>query len=104
MREGDRVMGDKTKPIANPLVVLREEFDDWAILFNPDTADAVGINPVGVAVWKLIDGHHNLEEIIAKIKKHFSEVPDSIIEDIKTFVKNLEERGLIGYELKSSDK
>jgi hypothetical protein len=29
------------KPIANPVVVLREKFDDWAILFNPDTAGAV---------------------------------------------------------------
>jgi hypothetical protein len=25
------------KPIANPYVMLREEFDDWAVLFNPDT-------------------------------------------------------------------
>ena len=22
------------KPVANPVVVLREEFDDWAVLFN----------------------------------------------------------------------
>jgi hypothetical protein len=25
------------KPKANPEIVLREEFDDWALLFNPDT-------------------------------------------------------------------
>ena len=24
-------------PLANPLVVLREEFDGWAVLFDPDT-------------------------------------------------------------------
>lgn len=40
------------RPIVNPIVVLREEFDDWAILFNPDTDAAVGINPVGVGAWK----------------------------------------------------
>ncbi len=34
------------KPAANPLVVLREE-----PLFNPDSSDAVGINPIGIAVW-----------------------------------------------------
>ena len=49
-------MNQTDKPIANPIVVLREEFDDWAVLFNPDTADALGINPVGVAVWKRMDG------------------------------------------------
>jgi len=32
-------MNQIDKPIANPIVLLREEFDDWAILFNPDTAD-----------------------------------------------------------------
>ena len=44
------------KPIANPLVVLREEFDDWAILFDPDTGNAFGLNPTGVYLWKLLDG------------------------------------------------
>ena len=38
------------KPIANPIVVLREEFDDWAVLFNPDSAVAVGINTTTVHV------------------------------------------------------
>jgi hypothetical protein len=27
-----------TFPIANPVAVLREEFDDWAVLLNPATA------------------------------------------------------------------
>ncbi|RPJ51839.1 MAG: SynChlorMet cassette protein ScmD, partial [Acidobacteria bacterium] len=49
-------MKQMDRPIANPTVVLREEFDDWAVLFNPDTAAAVGTNPVGVAVWKRMDG------------------------------------------------
>ena len=50
------------KPIANPIIVLREEFDDWAVLFNPETADAVGTNPVGVAVWKQMDGQRSIED------------------------------------------
>jgi hypothetical protein len=59
-KKGKRAQDKKDRPIANPTVVLREEFDDWAILFNPDTAEAVGTNPVGVAVWKLMDGRRNL--------------------------------------------
>ena len=34
--------GEKDKPIANPLIVLREEFDDRAILFDPDTGKRHG--------------------------------------------------------------
>jgi len=50
---------DDDKPIANPVVLLREEFDDWAILFNPDATlgfSGFGLNPTGVYVWKLLDG------------------------------------------------
>ena len=42
---------DARNPVANPLIVLREEFDDWAVLFNPDTGAAAGINSMGVAIW-----------------------------------------------------
>ena len=90
----------KDKPIANPLVVLREEFDDWAILFNPDTAEAVGTNPVGVAVWKLMDGKHGIDEIIAEIEDQFAHVPDAATKDIPAFIKDLTQRGFVGYELK----
>ena len=31
------------KPIANPIIVFREEFDDWALLFNPDTDIVCGV-------------------------------------------------------------
>ena len=98
------VKGKKDRPIANPTVVLREEFDDWAILFNPDTADAVGTNPVGVAVWKLMNGRHSLEEIIAAIKHQFADVPDAATKDVAAFVKDLADRGFVGYELKEKSQ
>ena len=37
---------DKRYPIANSTIVFREEFDDWAILFDPDTNETLGMNPV----------------------------------------------------------
>ena len=88
-----------SKPIINSVVVLREEFDDWAVLFNPDTANAVGINPVGVSVWKLMDGNRTLEELVDEIKDRYSDVPNAAIEDITAFVENLAENGFVGYEL-----
>jgi len=88
-----------SKPISNPVVVLREEFDDWAVLFNPDTANAVGINPVGVALWKLMDGNRTLEDLVDEIKDRYSDVPDAALEDLTHFVENLAENGFVGYEL-----
>lgn len=86
------------RPITNPIVVLREEFDDWAVLFNPGTADAVGINPVGVSIWKSINGKRNLVEIASEVKNSFNDVPPAAPEEITAFVNTLAEQGFVGYE------
>jgi SynChlorMet cassette protein ScmD len=103
-KKGKRAQDKKDRPIANPTVVLREEFDDWAILFNPDTAEAVGTNPVGVAVWKLMDGRRNLEQIVAEIHDQFADVPDAATTDVTAFIKDLAKRGFLGYELKKKNE
>ncbi len=89
-------------PIANPLVVLREEFDDCAILFNPDTADAVGLNPVGVAVWKQLNGKNTLEDILKRIQEEFSDTPETAPQEIKKFIDDLAEHAFVGYEVETA--
>jgi SynChlorMet cassette protein ScmD len=94
------VLPDTNKHIANPLVVLREEFDDWAVLFNPDTSDGFSLNPVGVFIWKLLDNSHTMEDILKKLKEEFKDMPKEGEEDLKDFIKSLVEQGLAGYEIK----
>jgi SynChlorMet cassette protein ScmD len=94
-------MNTTDRPIANPVVVLREEFDDWAVLFNPDTADAVGINPVGAAVWKRMDGKKTLEGIVSEIQNGFEGVPGAALDEIAAFIDKLSDDGFVGYELKN---
>ena len=94
-------MNQTDKPIANPVVVLREEFDDWAVLFNPDTADAVGTNPVGVAVWKRMDGKRSLADIVSEIRGTFEATPDAVFSEISAFVNKLAENGFVGLELET---
>lgn len=92
-------MNQTDRPIANPLVVLREEFDDWAVLFNPDTADAMGTNPVGVAVWKRMDGRRSLDDIVSEITTSFDDTPETAFKEIAAFVNTLAENGFVGQEL-----
>jgi SynChlorMet cassette protein ScmD len=84
------------KPVAHPHAVLREEFDDWAVLFNLDTADAVGTNPVGVAVWQRLDGRRTLAEIVAEIGDEFADPPASLADEIAAFVDQLAAGGFVG--------
>ncbi len=92
-------MSTDRKPVPNPIVVLREEFDDWAVLFNPDAGNAVGVNPTGVAAWKLLDGEHTLDQIAADVEQQFDNAPDSVGEDVRAFLEQLEEQGFVGYEV-----
>ena len=92
-------MNPTDRPIANPIVVLREEFDDWAVLFNPDTTDAVGTNPVGVAVWKRMDGKRSIEDIVSEIRNSFTDTPEAVFKEIVTFINTLEEKGFAGLEV-----
>jgi SynChlorMet cassette protein ScmD len=93
----------KTKPVANYNLVLREEFDDWAVLFDPDSGVACGLNPVGVFVWKRLDGSHTELDILRELKEDCENVPDDAAEHITEFVRDLVLRGFAGYELGELD-
>ena len=86
-------------PVANPLVVLREEFDDWAILFDPDTGNAFGLNPTSVFIWKLLDGRHKVGDIIEELHENAEGVPEEAEEHLKEFIGDLIKKGLAGYEI-----
>jgi len=95
-------MSTKDRPIANPAVVLREEFDNWGILFNPDTGNAIGINSLGAYIWKKLDGR-KVDDVIKSINKEFSEVPEDVDNEVTLFIDGLVKFGLAGYELESKE-
>ncbi len=87
------------KLVANPQVVLREEFDDWAVLFDPDTAQGFALNPVGVLIWKMLDGTHDIPEIVRNIRENCEDVPDDAEAHCREFLDSLVKQGLAGYEI-----
>ncbi|MCA1959898.1 MAG: SynChlorMet cassette protein ScmD [Desulfomonile sp.] len=92
-------MSHRGKPIVNPQVILREEFDDWAILFDPVSCMGYGLNPVGVFIWKRLDGRHSEEEILLDLKSHCENVPGDAGIHLVEFIDDLVRRGLAGYEV-----
>lgn len=92
-------MSTNTRPIANHDLVLREEFDDWAILFDPDSGDGFGLNPVGVFIWKRLDGEHTEKAIFLEIMEHFDNVSEDAETHLRDFVEDLVRRGFAGYEI-----
>ena len=91
-------MKSNDKPIADPMLVLREEFDDWAILFDPDTGDSFGVNPVSVFIFKHLDGKNTLQDIMQKLRVECDDAPDDAEQYVKEFIDSLVQKGFAGYE------
>lgn len=84
---GDKVLMKKDQ------VVIREEFDDWALLFDPDTGVICGVNPVGVQVWKMIDGKRTVQDISRMVRDSFPDAPDTVEDDVTAFMKEITIKG-----------
>ncbi len=91
------------KPLANPLIVLRKDFedDDWAILFDPDKGDAYGLNPVSVFIWQRLDGKHSVADILEELRTQYDEVPEEAEAHVREFIDQLMNKGLAGYQFQA---
>ncbi len=88
-------MSSDTKPVFNKTIVFREEFDDWAVLFNPDTNDVFALNPVSIFVWRRLDGKHTIDDIYNEMLSEFNNIPEEAMDQIKSFISDLSKQGLI---------
>jgi SynChlorMet cassette protein ScmD len=93
-------MTDDGKALANPLLVLREEFDDWAVLFDPDTGHSFGLNPVSVFIFKRLDGKHALRDIMKELRAECKNAPEDAEKYVKAFIDDLRKRGMAGYDFR----
>lgn len=93
----DTSMERTTTPLPNPAVVARELDGGEAVLVNLDTAASLALNPTGLLVWTLTDGQRTAAEIIAAVRNHFRNVPDSVDDDILTLLEILADGGFVGF-------
>ena len=83
--------------IRNPDVVLRDEDQDGALLFNPDTNLVKVINATALFIWQQCDGKADLTTIVAAMKDAFDEVPDEqVIPQVQAFIDEMSAGGFIG--------
>ena len=86
-------------PIPNPAAVQELGSDGWTLLVNTDTAGAMALNQTGALIWQLVDGRRTTTEIIAAVRGHFPDAPDTLAEDVRGLLTKLAEEGYIGEEI-----
>jgi len=94
--EGGGVMDEK-KYIQNPDVNIREEDDEGALLFNPDTDRVQLVNRTGLEIWMFLSESRSVKEIVTRLSETFSEVSESEVTDhVEGFLKQMIDSGFIG--------
>ncbi len=85
-------MSGQTKYRANPVVSFKDEGDEGAVLYNPDTDKSIVLNAVGSIIWRFIEEARTSDEIISLLTENFSGVDtEQAREDLKEFINNFEE-------------
>ena len=82
----------------SPNIVLREEADDWGILFDPDTGNSVVLNPVAISMFKAMRKTQDAAKVAAMIREEYDDVPETLESDFSELVENLARHGFIGFE------
>lgn len=76
-------------------IVFREELDNWGLLFEPDTAACLVLNPVGVLIWKNLNGQNKVADLETLIRQECEDVPENIKNDIVDFLETLLKAGFV---------
>ena len=80
----------------NPSAVYREEFDNSAILFNPDNGDIFSLNSTGKVIWKaLVEGCDETAALKKLAEACDAPLPESAEADVKEFIAALKAKGFV---------
>jgi len=96
------LLANNSMPVANPLVKLREVFDYGAILFDPDSRDGFVLQPVGVFIWKCLNGRNTVEDILTELRGSCDNVPEGAELPVRNFIQDLVENGLVGSQFREA--
>jgi hypothetical protein len=85
-----------------PGLVFREESDDCAILFDPDSGSVRILNETAAAVWKKLDGKIPLSEAFADLRQEFEEFGPEAEAQIRDLILELVRLGSASLETRNA--
>lgn len=75
--------------------IYRDEKEIGAILFNAETGESYGLNPVAKAIWEGASAGVGREGIFEMLRQRFAGVPESARNDIDELINMLLNKGLL---------
>jgi hypothetical protein len=69
--------------------------DDGVVVVSPQQGQVRVLNGVGTTIWELIDGRRTITDLEAALIAHYDVQPEQAGRDLRTFLEDLTERGLL---------
>ena len=83
----------------NPLAVFRQEMDDNAILFNPESGEIFALNPTGRVIWQALAEGLDRDAVLDKLaEKCRTPLPPEAAQDLDEFLAALKRKGFLADE------
>jgi Coenzyme PQQ synthesis protein D (PqqD) len=78
--------------------VLFQDLNGEAVLLNLKTGVYFGLDAVGSRVWRLLETHHVVSEVLDALIAEFDVARERCLEDLLALIANMEEHDLISLQ------
>jgi len=82
-------------PRRHPDTAFRKVGDEGGLVVLPGRAEVKVLNPVGIAVFSLLDGSRDVDALAAKVAEEFDIETDQARADVAEFLDELQRDGLL---------
>ena len=82
-------------PRRHPDTAFRQIGDEGGLVVLPGRAEVKVLNPVGIAVYALLDGTRDVAALAQAVAEQFEVEPDTARRDVEAFLADLRQAGMI---------
>jgi hypothetical protein len=78
--------------------VFSQEVDGEIVLLDMESENYFGLDEIGAAFWQLLQSHEILQDVLERLLEMY-DVEEAVLQkDLESFVKRLDENGLVRIE------
>lgn len=96
MNESPLKISMDMKLVVKPNMVLREEDDDYALLFDPESGAVRILNAPAAAIWNLLDGRRTLAQVMGALREQFESLDTNAEAQVLKLIQDLFQVGAVG--------
>lgn len=76
-------------------LIVREEFDHWGLLVDPDSGMTQALNPSALMICRMLEKETDRERLLARLRQSFDGAGEQLETDVDHFLDKLRMLGVL---------